>query len=135
MSLHLELSRCFQVAEVGTGGDPLLQRLKENSLEVQHLRQAAKQRLHLRERCCSERRRQRADVSAGSRCFCAYLVFTEEGLRLQRRQVHVKQADQILTDTRTSFSFNRHKELYRRKEMQQNNKTTKQTGRNLNVMR
>ena len=44
---HLKLLRSLQDAEVGRGGDALLQRVQEHPLEVQHLRQAAKQRLHL----------------------------------------------------------------------------------------
>lgn len=46
---HLELGGGLQGAEVGRGGDPLLQRLQEDPLEVQHLRQAAEQALHLQE--------------------------------------------------------------------------------------
>lgn len=50
MDLHLELLGGFQAAEVRTGGDSFLQRLEKNSLKVQHLWQAAEQRLHLTER-------------------------------------------------------------------------------------
>lgn len=48
---HLELGGRLQGAAVGGGGDPLLQRLQEDPLEVQHLRQAAEQALHLKQRC------------------------------------------------------------------------------------
>lgn len=44
---HLELRRRLQGAEVGRGGDPVLQGLQEDPLEVQHLRQAAEQAFHL----------------------------------------------------------------------------------------
>lgn len=47
---HLELRGGLQGAEVRRGGDPLLQGLQEDPLEVQHLWQAAKQTLHLRRR-------------------------------------------------------------------------------------
>lgn len=60
---HLELSRCFQVAEVGTGGDSLLQRLKKHSLEVQHVGQTAEQRLHLGEKRRGQRHQKQPDAS------------------------------------------------------------------------
>lgn len=108
------------MAEVRTGSDSLLQRLEENSLEVQHLGQTAKQRLHLEgETLRSE------TLKTGRRLIWLkvfpelYLVFTEEGLPLQRRQVDVEQTDQILTDTRTRLSlqtrfraFNRHRKTF-----------------------
>lgn len=50
MSVYLKLRGRLQGAEVRLGGNPLLQGLQEDPLEVQHLRKAAKQTLHLTRR-------------------------------------------------------------------------------------
>lgn len=105
---HLELSRCFQAAEVGTGGDSLLQRLKKHSLEVQHVGQTAEQRLHLGEKRRGQRRQKQPDDSWANSALCVYLVFTEEGLRLQRRQVDVEETDQVLRRQVLLQSSSRH---------------------------
>lgn len=99
MDLHLELLGGFQAAEVRTGGDSLLQRLEKNSLKVQHLWQAAEQRLHLTERQRDTLQSEsQPQPSLHNRHLLArfYLVFTEERLLLQGGQVDVEQTNEIL---------------------------------------
>jgi len=117
MDSHLELFRSFQAAEVWTGGDSLLQRLEENSLEVQHLRQTAEQRLHLGGGHTVRHNLTPNHTDVRFELIGSHLVFTEERFLLQRRQIDVKQAHQILTETRKlSFTFSngvKHVELHR----------------------